>query len=52
MSKLLIDQVGKVFPARGKGQATRALMPTRALTLPRIDYGLIFLTLYYVPIRF
>jgi NitT/TauT family transport system ATP-binding protein len=27
MSKLLIDQVGKVFPARGKGQATRALMP-------------------------
>jgi NitT/TauT family transport system ATP-binding protein len=28
MSKLLIDQVGKVFPARGKGQPTRALMPT------------------------
>lgn len=28
MSKLLIDQVGKVFPARGKGEATRALMPT------------------------
>ncbi len=28
MSKLLIDQVGKIFPARGKGQPTRALMPT------------------------
>jgi NitT/TauT family transport system ATP-binding protein/sulfonate transport system ATP-binding protein len=28
MSKLLIDQVGKVFAARGKGQPTRALMPT------------------------
>ncbi|PZU94539.1 MAG: sulfonate ABC transporter ATP-binding protein [Chelatococcus sp.] len=28
MSKLLIENVGKVFPAQGKGQPTRALTPT------------------------
>ncbi len=28
MSKLVIDQVGKSFPARHGGQATRALLPT------------------------
>ena len=37
MSKLLIDEVGKVFAARGKGQPTRALMPT-SLTVADNDF--------------
>ena len=37
MSKLLVENVGKVFPAQGGGEPTRALMPT-SLTVADNDF--------------